>query len=182
MPVKPCSNTIGGGLPSINKNFVPKNLTIKSTFYSYADFQQIAAAGLNHVRIPIGYWAIRPLPDDPYVQGQLNHLNNAINWAGDAGLKVWIDLHGAPGSQNGFDNSGKRGAIEWQQGDNVPHTVEAIRDLARIYTQSQYNNVVTAIELLNERKNSSGTPTEVKPHTKVQSITKLSDRVLTAGG
>lgn len=121
-----------------------------STFYSLADFQEIAAAGLNHVRIPIGYWAIRPLPGDPYVQGQLKHLNNAINWAGSVGLKVWIDLHGAPGSQNGFDNSGKRDSIEWQQGDNVKHTVETIRDLARIYAQSQYNNVVTAIELLNE--------------------------------
>ena len=28
-------------------------------------------------------------------------------------LKVLLDLHGAPGSQNGFDNSGKRGPIEW---------------------------------------------------------------------
>ncbi|KAG0134695.1 glycoside hydrolase superfamily [Tuber indicum] len=121
-----------------------------STFYSQEDFQQIAAAGLNHVRIPIGYWAIRPLPGDPYVQGQLKHLNNAINWAGNVGLKVWIDLHGAPGSQNGFDNSGKRDSIEWQQGDNVAHTVEAIRELARIYARGQYGNAVTAIELLNE--------------------------------
>jgi len=123
---------------------------------------------LNHVRIPIGYWAIRPLPGDPYVQGQLKHLNNAINWAGSVGLKVWIDLHGAPGSQNGFDNSGKRDSIEWQQGDNVKHTVETIRDLARIYAQSQYNNVVTAIELLNERKHSPQVRTEVKSHTKIQ--------------
>ena len=28
-------------------------------------------------------------------------------------MKALIDLHGAPGSQNGFDNSGRRGPIRW---------------------------------------------------------------------
>ena len=130
---------------------LPQTDLKNSTFYTEADFQAIAQAGLNHVRIPIGYWAVRPLPGDPYVQGQLNHLNNAIAWAGNAGLKVWIDLHGAPGSQNGFDNSGLRDHLEWQQGDNVANTLLAIRELAKVYAQSNYNNVVTAIELLNER-------------------------------
>ncbi|RPA97314.1 glycoside hydrolase [Choiromyces venosus 120613-1] len=143
---EPFGGKLSERLPAKNNS----NTTGGDTFYSQADFQQMKAAGLNHVRIPIGYWAIRPLPGDPYVQGQLNHLNNAINWAGNVGLKVWIDLHGAPGSQNGFDNSGRRDSIEWQHGDNVHHTVETIRDLAQIYAQSQYNNVVTAIELLNE--------------------------------
>lgn len=58
------------------------------------DFAQIARAGLNHVRIPIGYWAVAPVPGDPYVQGQLPVLDRAIGWARDAGLKVLLDLHG----------------------------------------------------------------------------------------
>ena len=58
------------------------------------DFQQIAQVGLNHVRIPIGYWALNPLDNDPYVQGQLDVLDQAIGWASDAGLKVMLDLHG----------------------------------------------------------------------------------------
>lgn len=64
------------------------------TWITQNDFNQIAAAGLNHVRIPIGYWAINPLPGDPYVQGQLPILDQAIQWARGAGLKVMIDLHG----------------------------------------------------------------------------------------
>ena len=36
-----------------------------------------------------------------------------MSWCDQVGLKVLIDLHGAPGSQNGFDNSGKRGPVEW---------------------------------------------------------------------
>ena len=58
------------------------------------DFEQIAAAGLNHVRIPIGYWAIVSIPGDPYVSGQLSVLDKAIQWARETGLKVMLDLHG----------------------------------------------------------------------------------------
>ncbi|KAG0669841.1 hypothetical protein C6P45_003236 [Maudiozyma exigua] len=85
------------------------------------DFEQIAADGFNLVRIPVGYWAWKVNHttnsyvdgitfEDPYVgEGlQLYYLNQAIGWAEKYGLNVWIDLHGAPGSQNGFDNSGQR--------------------------------------------------------------------------
>ncbi|KAI9847672.1 MAG: exo-1,3-beta-glucanase [Sclerophora amabilis] len=112
------------------------------------DFGQIAQAGLNHVRIPIGYWAVAPLDGDPYVQGQLDILDQAIGWARGAGLKVMIDLHGAPGSQNGFDNSGKYGDVGWQQGDTVSETIDAVRGLAERYASD--TEVVTAIQLLNE--------------------------------
>ena len=58
------------------------------------DFNAIAATGMNHVRIPIGYWALTPMAGDPYVQGQLDVLDKAIGWASSAGLKVMLDLHG----------------------------------------------------------------------------------------
>ncbi len=138
-----------------------------NTWITQDDFSQIAAAGLNHVRIPIGYWAISPLDGDPYVQGQLPILDKAIGWARSAGLKVMIDLHGgmlsacwgdcqavkltialAPGSQNGFDNSGRYGSINWQQGNTVSQTLNAIRGLAQRYASQ--TDVVTTIELLNE--------------------------------
>ena len=49
---------------------------------------------LNHVRIPIGYWAFDVSAGEPYVQGQLPYLEKAINWAQAHGLKVIVDLHG----------------------------------------------------------------------------------------
>lgn len=64
-----------------------------STWITQADFNEIASMGLNHVRIPVGYWAVNPVPGDPYVQGQLVYLDQAIGWARSAGLKVLIDLH-----------------------------------------------------------------------------------------
>ena len=54
----------------------------------------------------------------------------------------------APGSQNGFDNSGRKGPVDWQQGDSVQQTLNAISGLAERYSGD--SDVVTAIELLNE--------------------------------
>ncbi len=65
-----------------------------ATWVTEADFQEIASFGLNHVRIPVGYWALNPLAGDPYVQGQLPYLDKAIVWARNHGLKVILDLHG----------------------------------------------------------------------------------------
>jgi glucan 1,3-beta-glucosidase len=58
------------------------------------DFNQIAKAGLNHVRIPVGYWSVLARNGDPYVQGAYDVLGKALDWANAAGLKVMIDLHG----------------------------------------------------------------------------------------
>jgi glucan 1,3-beta-glucosidase len=79
-----------------------------NTFITQDDFSQIAAAGMNHVRIPIGYWAVQHLEGEPFVDGQLQYLDAAVGWARAAGLKVMIDLHGgesteipiAPGKQS----------------------------------------------------------------------------------
>ena len=65
-----------------------------SSFVSQDDFNQIAAAGLTHVRIPVGYWAVSPNDAEPYVDGQLKFLDQAIVWAQSAGLYVIVDLHG----------------------------------------------------------------------------------------
>ncbi|GKZ80556.1 exo-1,3-beta-glucanase [Aspergillus niger] len=118
-----------------------------SSFVTQSDFDRMAQAGLNHVRIPIGYWAVAPIDGEPYVSGQIDYLDQAVTWARAAGLKVLVDLHGAPGSQNGFDNSGHRGPIQWQQGDTVNQTMTAFDALARRYAQS---DTVTAIEAVNE--------------------------------
>ncbi|RDW93558.1 glucan 1,3-beta-glucosidase [Aspergillus mulundensis] len=119
-----------------------------STFITEEDFSLISQAGLNYVRIPIGYWAAAPLDGEPYVHGQLEHLDSAVAWARAHNLKIILDLHGAPGSQNGFDNSGRRGPIGWQKGNTVPQTLLAFEVLAQRYLPD--DDIVTVIEALNE--------------------------------
>ncbi|KAK0509221.1 hypothetical protein JMJ35_008592 [Cladonia borealis] len=116
---------------------------------SLSDFQTIANAGFNTVRIPVGYWAFQKF-NDPYIQGAAPYLDEAISWARQTGLKVWIDLHGAPGSQNGFDNSGHNGTVGWGTGSTVADTLSVIQQIANKYAQDQYQDVVVAIEVLNE--------------------------------
>jgi aryl-phospho-beta-D-glucosidase BglC (GH1 family) len=102
-------------------------MTHWNTWITEADFQSIARAGyvfvsaryhtlrtermhlvfffkrLNHVRIPIGYWAYEVGPGEPYIQGQHQFLQKAVGWAKKYNLKVIVDLHGVPGSQNGYE-------------------------------------------------------------------------------
>ena len=65
-----------------------------NSWITQGDFDQIAAAGLNHVRIPIGYWSVIPVSGEPFVQGAYAVLGRALDWAQSAGLNVMIDLHG----------------------------------------------------------------------------------------
>lgn len=118
-----------------------------STWITADDFSEMASIGINFVRIPIGYWSVSPIRGEPYVQGAYDFLAQAIGWAGDNGINVMIDLHGAPGSQNGFDNSGRLGPIDWGTGDTVSHTHKALK---KIRDDHASNPAVAAIELINE--------------------------------
>ncbi|KAF9523909.1 exo-1-3-beta-glucanase [Crepidotus variabilis] len=120
------------------------------TFITEKDFADIAAAGLNHVRLPIGFWAWDVSGGEPYVQGQLPYLDKAVQWARNNNLKLLIDLHGAPGSQNGFDNSGQvTDTPTWHLDPNNIHRTNAIlKKIADTYADQ--STVVSAIAPLNE--------------------------------
>lgn len=120
------------------------------TWITENDFEQIAAAGLNHVRLPIGYWAFETSHGEPYHSGQLPYMEKTFEWAAKYNLKVIVDLHGAPGSQNGFDNSGQRlPAPTWQNKQDNINRMEAI--IKRVASQVQdRTGVVSVIAPLNE--------------------------------
>lgn len=62
---------------------------------------------------------------------------------------MMLELHGAPGSQNGFDNSGQRmGYPQWHTNwDNVVRAKNVMNKIANRYAGS---DVITALGLLNE--------------------------------
>ena len=101
---------------------------------------------MNHVRIPIGYWSVFENP--PYNYGALSYLDDAVQWARANGIFVLVDLHGASVSQNGFDNSGHYGPVEWGSSTSYTDTLNAIAFLAQRYAND--TDVVTLIELMNE--------------------------------
>jgi glucan 1,3-beta-glucosidase len=128
-----------------------------NTFVTLGDFQKIAGAGLNLVRIPVGFWAWDN-KDTPFVSGSMAYLDKAIEWARQTGLKVMIDLHGAPGSQNGWEHSGQAmPSPGWlvdggAYGPTSQRTLAVLKQIAQKYANPSYHDVVVAIELLNEPK------------------------------
>ncbi|KAI9840845.1 MAG: exo-1,3-beta-glucanase [Sclerophora amabilis] len=120
-----------------------------NTWFKEEDVQNLKSNGINAMRIPIGFWAYDN-DNTPYLKGADAFLDKAIGWARGADIKVWVDLHGAPGSQNGFDNSGRAGSVEWQQGDNIRRTISVLKTMAEKYGAQQYADVVIGLELINE--------------------------------
>jgi|EP01049_Picozoa_sp_SAG25_P008265 hypothetical protein len=88
-----------------------------TTWYTADDFTAMAGMGINSIRLPIGWWyfaADAGLSPAPYLvptqktTDDDHPITAIIKMAAAAKVMVIIDLHGAPGSQNGLDNSGVR--------------------------------------------------------------------------
>jgi len=117
------------------------------TWVTRSDLQQLANSGINYLRVPVGYWIVDIQSGEPFVSGGLTYLQRLLGWAHDLGLSVIVDLHGAPGSQNGHDNSGRDGPINWPQPANIERTVNVLANLTK---QVMGYPAVKGIEFLNE--------------------------------
>ncbi len=121
------------------------------------DFAWIAERGLTLVRIPFGHWVMGPpypyhpkygANPTPFVEGGIEVLDQALRWAETYGLKVLLDLHAAPGCQNGFDNGGMLNVCEWHtKAEYIDFSVDLLGRLAERYRSEP---ALWGIELLNE--------------------------------
>jgi glucan 1,3-beta-glucosidase len=117
----------------------------RETWITEGDFQWMKAHGLNAVRLPVGYWVLEDNP--PFISGA-ESLDWAFRTAKAHGMGVLLDLHGAPGSQNGWDHSGRSGALGWHSSpENIAHTLRVVDDLAAHC--KAFDNFL-GFELLNE--------------------------------
>ncbi|KAF7548526.1 hypothetical protein G7046_g8645 [Stylonectria norvegica] len=126
-----------------------------ATFVTESTFQDIQAAGLDHVRIAYSYWAVQLYDDDPYVfRTSWRYLLRAIEWARKYGLRVNLDIHGIPGSQNGWNHSGRWGTIGWLNGTDGAKNAQRALDihdrLSKFFAQDRYQNIITHYGLCNE--------------------------------
>jgi len=141
-----------------------------NNWYTPSDFMAMKQAGLNSVRIPVGWWywaADAGVDVTPYTvpQQQINDPNHPITkfiqMATDAGLLIVLDLHGAPGSQNGLDNSGERSTdpeparwgYHWfYDPDMQAATVKILVSMTKYIQMLETNGItsIVALELLNE--------------------------------
>ncbi|KAK4166481.1 glycoside hydrolase superfamily [Cladorrhinum sp. PSN259] len=128
-----------------------------ATFVTENTFKEIADAGLDHVRIPFSYWAVQVYDGDPYVfRTSWRYLLRAIEWCRKYGLRVNLDVHGLPGSQNGWNHSGRLGAIGWLNGTdgntNAQRALDLHDKLSKFFAQPRYKNIISHYGLANEPK------------------------------
>lgn len=117
------------------------------TFIVEADFRWLRDSGIKAVRIPFGYWIFGD--EHPYI-GAIEKLDWAIDMAEKYGLKVLLDLHGAPGAQNEADHSGsgRPKTEKWlHQSGYQERTIEILEKIAERYYDK---TSIWGIELLNE--------------------------------
>jgi glucan 1,3-beta-glucosidase len=129
-----------------------------SAFITKKTFADIRAAGMDHVRFPFGYWIVQTYDGDPYIpQVSWRYLLRGIEYCRQNGLRVNLDLHGAPGSQNGWNHSGRQGTIGWLNGTdgdlNAQRTLDIHHKLSVFFAQPRYKNLVTMYGLVNEPRN-----------------------------
>ncbi|XP_042502586.1 probable glucan 1,3-beta-glucosidase A isoform X3 [Macadamia integrifolia] len=129
----------------------------RKNFIKQEDFIFLYRNGINTVRIPVGWWIAQdPNPPPPFIGGSLAALDNAFSWALMYDIRCIIDLHAAPGSQNGMEHSSSRdGSTDWPMSpEYISQSLDVVDFLASRYAN---HPALLGIELLNE-PSASGVP------------------------
>ena len=126
-----------------------------NTFITEQDIAQIAGAGLNWIRLPIGYWAIETWPGEPFLANvSWKYILRIFKWCRKYGLRVKLDLHAVPGCQNVWNHCGKGGEQNFLQGvmglANAQRTLGYIRVLTEFISQAEYKELVPLFGIVNE--------------------------------
>lgn len=134
----------------LNRKMEAKELAVKmkkhrDTFINENDFAYLEEKGINLVRIPVPYFIFG---DRENFSGCIDYLDIAFEWAQRHHMKVLIDLHTVPFSQNGYDNGGLTGVCKWCK---YPEEVEfALTVLERLAIRYKDSETLYGIEVLNE--------------------------------
>lgn len=106
------------------------------------------------VSVPLRY----PLVSPTDFMLMISYFLKAIQWARKYGLRINVDLHAVPGSQNGWNHSGRLGDTNFLLGPmgyaNAQRTLDYIRIITEFISQPQYSDVVVMFGILNEPRGS----------------------------
>jgi glucan 1,3-beta-glucosidase len=132
-----------------------------------SDFAEMQQLGVNFVRVPLGWWNVYDMPDCPNAPeadslrmcnlksilmshwGYRPYIDRIMTYARNYGIKVLLDLHGAPGSQNGASHSGcSVNGFYWDTEWNKENSINAVRALSEICRANM--DSCYGVEVLNE--------------------------------
>lgn len=125
-------------------------------FFTEEDFRIIKEdLKMNTIRLPFYYLNI--MNEDLTLKEEEEafvYLDWFISQAAEYELYVVLDLHGAPGSQNGFEHSGRKDRVAgfWTNPEYVSATVEMWKYISMHYTESkpELGKWIATYDILNE--------------------------------
>ena len=84
----------------------------------------------------IPYWCIEVWDGEPFLpKVSWTYVLKAFEWARKYGLRINLDLHTIPGSQNGWNHSGRFGQKNWMEGPMGYANAQRSLDYMRIIVQ-----------------------------------------------
>lgn len=117
------------------------------SFIKEKDFIWLKKHNIGVIRLPVGYWVLDG--DTPYISS-VGKLDWAFSMANKYGLKILLDIHALPGSQNGQDHSGRVGKAEWQSAkENIEKGLQATLKIAKRYANEPS---LWGVQIMNEPK------------------------------
>lgn len=125
-------------------------------FFTEEDFRIIKEdLQMNTIRLPFYYLNI--LNEDLTLKEEeeaFAYLDWFMEQAAKNELYVVLDLHGAPGSQNGFEHSGRKDRVAglWTSEENIAATVELWKFVSKHYTETkpELGKWIATYDILNE--------------------------------
>ncbi|KAM0790616.1 hypothetical protein ACM66B_004479 [Microbotryomycetes sp. NB124-2] len=126
------------------------------TWITEDDIQTMYEQGINHLRIPTGFWAWIPTVEgEPYLNNQTAYqeqINRILGYAYARGMYAVIDLHGLPGSQNGEQTSGHNTTTpSWFNNDvNQGRSDDTVKAVLDFIGTTPFRSIISGLEVINE--------------------------------
>ena len=119
----------------------------RENYVAQADIDQIAEWGFNHIRVPFHY---KQFYDSTGTETPMGYaiIDELITWCEPYNMYIILDMHCAPGGQNGGPISDSDGTARlWLEESNKELTIQIWKEIATYYSD---NTLIGGYDLINE--------------------------------
>ena len=119
----------------------------RENYVAQADIDQIAEWGFNHIRVPFHY---KQFYDSTGTETPMGYaiIDELISWCEPYNMYIILDMHCAPGGQNGGPISDSDGTARlWLEESNKELTIQIWKEIATYYSD---NTLIGGYDLINE--------------------------------